>query len=259
MRRALSALLVCLAAGCAADASEDGADVSSDAILGGSVEPSHPAVGMLLFPSGNLGTGTLIAPNVVLTAAHVALGHPHTFFYGSPPPGKPPVRANLKSVAVAEALVHPCYESHVGCGSERIDVALVRLASPVLDVPTVPIVDRPLEWLFGLISPYEGDTCVAVGFGVHEEGAKVTIGTRRSSKSKIVSVGDTELVTSWVTGIATSGDSGGPLLCGGKIVGTVRGSAEDVHSNDPYARTREGYERTDLHRSWIAGALARWH
>ena len=59
------------------------AESGEEAINGGKVERNYPAVGMLRFPSKNFGSGVLIAPNVVLTAAHVALGKPDTFFFGT--------------------------------------------------------------------------------------------------------------------------------------------------------------------------------
>jgi len=261
IRVGLAALSLLLIAGCAADASEDEASgQSEDAILGGRVEANYPAVGMLRWATA-FGTGTLISPNVVLTAAHVAAGKPTKFLYGTPAAGKAPQEASLKSVPVAEILIHPCYASpkaDPACKGEVIDVALVRLAQPITDVAPVPVVDRPLEYLWGTISPYEGDSCTAVGFGAHLDGNKVSMGTRRSAKSTIDSVDATELVAVWGTGLATGGDSGGPLLCAGRIVGTVRGSSAPVPKSSIYTRTREGYERTDLWRTWIREQLVEW-
>lgn len=62
------------------------------------VERNYPAVGLLRFPSKNFGSGALITPTVVLTAAHVALGKPDTFFFGTVAKGKSPNAATLRSV-----------------------------------------------------------------------------------------------------------------------------------------------------------------
>lgn len=257
----LGAALLVGCGGAPDGADDDGASGASvDPILGGQVEPSFPNVGMLRFASGSFGSGVLVAPNVVLTAAHVARGKPTQFFYGVPAAGKAPVPANLRSAKVAETLVHPCYTDAKGKAnpacSHVIDVALVRLDEDIVDVAPVPIEQRDLRYLFGLISPWEGDTCMAVGFGAHlEKNGQATIGTRRSSRSTLADVDSTEVVVKWTTGIATSGDSGGPLICGGRIVGTVRGS---VGATNGYERTNEGYIRVDLVREWVSATIAKW-
>lgn len=253
----LLALAATLVAGCAAE-DEDNVE-SGDAayVIGGTVDPGYPAVGMLRFRSGSFGTGSLITPQWILTAAHVALGNPTTFFYGTPAAGKDPVPDNLKSAETDRIEIHPCYPrtGHVvpaPCPKDAVDVALVHLKAPITDVAPLPILNGPLELLWGLISPYEGDSCVAVGFGAWLDASnKVSFGTRRSAKSIIKSIGDDELQTVRDTGIASSGDSGGPLLCNGKIVATVRGAAGAIPSTSPYDRSIEGYERTDRRRDWI--------
>lgn len=248
-------------AGCAADSADaegeepDATASSADAILGGGVETGWPAVGQLRFASGNFGSGALIAPTVVLTAAHVAGGKPTHFYYGTPPAGKAPTFENLRSAAVAEIIIHPCYAKpkSAGCPGDAIDLAIVHLAEPITDVQPLRVVEWPLEYFWGTLSPYEGDSCTAIGFGAHlSADKKVTFGTRRSARSTVKSVDATELVTVRGTGIATSGDSGGPLVCGNRIIGAVRGNAGKAVAGSPYERIREGYERTDLWRDWIA-------
>lgn len=256
---ALVAACALAISGCAADATEseeaDATSSSADAILGGGVENGWPAVGMLRFGSGSFGSGALIAPTIVLTAAHVAAGNPTHFYYGTPPAGKAPTHDNLRPAPVAEIIIHPCYEKpkSEGCPGDKIDIAIVRLASPITDVAPLRVVERPLEYFWGTLSPYEGDSCMAIGFGAHlTADKKATLGTRRSARSTIKSVDKTELVTVRGTGIATSGDSGGPLVCGGRIIGTVRGASGGLTKGSPYERSREGYERSDLWRDWIA-------
>jgi hypothetical protein len=246
--------------GCAAEAGSeapepDAVASSEDAILGGGVENGWPAVGMLRFASGNFGSGALIAPTIVLTAAHVAGGNPTHFYYGTPPAGKAPTHENLRAAPVAEIYIHPCYEKPKSkdCPADVVDVAIVRLARPVTDVEPLRVIEWPLEYFWGKLSPYEGESCVAVGFGAHlSADKKVTFGTRRSARSTVKSVDDSELVTVRGTGIATSGDSGGPLVCGGRIIGTVRGASGGLTPGSPYERSREAYERSDLWRGWIA-------
>ena len=257
--------LACLASSaCSAevtDADPLAAESGEEAINGGQVERSYPAVGLLRFPSKNFGSGALIAPNVVLTAAHVALGKPDTFFFGKVAAKVSPSAATLRSVPIKEWKVHPCYATPLpdGCPG-RLDVAVVHLAEPIKDVAPLPRYEGDLRLFWGLYNPFVGDTCVAVGFGAHLEpdgkpGAW-TAGVRRSAKSWIESVEDNEVVVRWISGIATSGDSGSPLLCNGKIVGTVRGSADA--SNKGVERMREGYIRIDRVADFVDDQVAAW-
>jgi len=239
--------------GCSAEVAADGetpeGEASEAAINGGRVERAQPAIGLLRFPSGNFGSGALIAPNVVLTAAHVALGKPHTFYFGAVAPGVSPVPENMQSAPIREWVVHPCYTEPTGPGcTGKLDVAVVRLARPVTSVAPLPRYRGDIRLFWGLYNPFVGDVCTAVGFGAHltptdKNPNAFTSGTRRSAKSRVADVTTNELVVRWVTGIATSGDSGSPLLCDGQIVGTVRGSADA--SNVGVERTREGYTRID--------------
>ncbi len=255
MRGLLLFAIACLGA-CANETADDvGTDEAP--ILNGAFDAGHPAVGLLRFASGSFGSGTLIAPGWVLTAAHVAGGNPKDFYFGSPAAGQAPSFGSLRHVGVDRVVINPCYASRAWpCPSDPIDVALVHLSTPITDVAPIPLVDVPLELLWGIWSPFEGKSCEAVGFGGFiDASGRATNGTRRMAKSTIDSVGSTELVTVRDMGIATSGDSGGPLLCNGRIVGPVRGSAGAIPKDQPLERTREGYERTDLRREWILSTI----
>jgi len=235
---------------------------SEEAINGGQVERGQPAVGLLRFPSGNFGSGALIAPNVVLTAAHVALGKPHTFYFGNVELGKATTPENMQSAPIKEWVVHPCYDKPDGPGCPgKLDVAVVHLAKGVTTVAPIRRYTGDLRRFWGLYNPFLGDVCVAVGFGAHlapqpgKPGA-YTAGARRSARSRVDEVASTEVIVRWVTGIATSGDSGSPLICDGEIIGTVRGSADA--SNVGVERTREGYVRIDRVADFVDAHVAAW-
>lgn len=249
-----------LLSGCTGDAADDDAESSEEAILAGRREHAYGAVG-LVKQNGSIGTGVLVARDLVLTAAHVANGAV-SFHYGRVAPNVEPNEANLRDVRVVSKIVHPCFlrsagEECPGPQREPIDIAVLRLAEPVTDVEPMKIVDQPLESFFGLWSPFEGDRCKAVGFGAHllPDGRRI-LSVRRSATVEIEAVNVTEIVTVRGTGIATGGDSGGPLVCDGEIVGVVRGSAVPVPRGS-VIRTKEAYERLDLHRAWLAAVLRR--
>ncbi|TMV07122.1 trypsin-like serine protease [Ruegeria sediminis] len=103
------------------------------------------AVGRLDIANGGFCTGTLIAPDLVLTAAHCALdrrtGRPFA-------PGEVMFRAGLrdgKSVAdrqVSQIVAHPDFVANAPVSAERVrvDVALMRLEQPVSIAEADPFV-----------------------------------------------------------------------------------------------------------------------
>lgn len=269
MMRALYTFLVC-AAGCALEASPP-MESDTQAILGGQIEPGHPAVGLLEFSTGNFGTGTLIAPNVVLTAGHVVRGNIQGFYLGDGLPiGRGPdttASATMRKIALAtdgasvDKIVHPSYECDAqgrDAGPEcaewerSIDVGLVFLAEPVTDITPVR---------FGTSEPQEGALCLAVGFGDYVEDwdaadAAPTVKQKRSATSTIRKVRATELETVWESGIPDSGDSGGPLFCeDAHGLSALLGTTAYHRDGEGPKHTREWFMRTDVVMPWIEAEL----
>jgi hypothetical protein len=112
------------------------------------------ASGRMIFNngSGNFfgGSGTLIAPGWVLTAAHVADGQAPTAW-----------RFDLGSAAsrvdVAEVFIHPGWGASGGDITSGFDVALMRLSVPITSVTPASISRRP--------NPAPGTEITHVGFG----------------------------------------------------------------------------------------------
>lgn len=200
----------------------DDTDTTRDSIRGGEAESGMPAVGLVAFGSSYC-TGTLIAPNVVLTAAH-CIGPLPTTFDGRP---------------VSEKLPYPSYVN-LGCPNPTRDIGLLRLATPITSI-------APMDWG---ASPAKEETCTVVGFGRYDGMER----RKRSGTSRIVDVTGNAVKVTWGDALANAGDSGGPLVCGDQIVATAA-----CHTDgDGPSHRHEYYQRIDEARGWIEKTIAAW-
>ena len=182
--------------------------VEHQAVVGGTVDKADPAVVALVHRAAGCDapveipncSGTLIAPRVVLTAAHcVADVSPDTLlevFFGSDvkDPGPP------KLGVVITTAVHPKYDP----STNEYDVALLRLAED----PKV----SPLP--FGAPPGAVGSSARVVGFGIDggsDAGPSVP-GTKRQGNTKVSAVTPTSFSAVPSPAMSCSGDSGGPVL-----------------------------------------------
>jgi hypothetical protein len=211
-----------LVAGCVGTAPDDVTESQDQEIQGGKLETGFPAVGRYKTSAGTC-SGTLITASLVLTAAHCS-GPSPTFQTGTS-------AANFVSHPVDREIKHPSK-----------DLMLAHLASPILNVPLQPF--NPGEL------PPVNTTCTGVGFGIHlEPDGTTTRGIKRSCIEKIESVDTSTIKVVFVTGIADKGDSGGPLLCNGKIAAVVHG-----HSDGTFPEhIRETYTTIDV--GWLLGQI----
>ncbi len=182
---------------------------------------------------GEICSGTLIAPDLVLTAAHCVM---HRAGYSVIAVDR---AFRQRRIGVAAATMHP--EFVPGTTPEEqpgVDLALVKLAQP-LGADFMPLDPRSA----GTIGT--GDAVGIAGFGVVAENRRNTARTLR--QAQLVSIGSLQ-VANRVTVVtdrrrfaetagagACLGDSGGPILSGGpggyRIVGVVSWSSGALQQN----------------------------
>lgn len=258
----IGALLAATGVGCAVESEPTGR--ASSPVLSGETDATSTAVVAIdtLLPTGEeLCTGYLIMPDLVLTARHCVApvinpgaACTATPMYPAALGGTPIAPSKLgvymettltaasKKIDVAEITVLPGSEGAPLCGS---DIALLRLAAPIADVPPLPLkVSTP---------PAVGDSFTAIGYGIMNPNAAVDdSGTRRSRSGLTVStVGATTrtLDGEWIADTGPcAGDSGSPAI-------DADGKAFGVMSRGPKA-TCVGmiYQRIDVHADFLVAA-----
>lgn len=208
-------------------------------IIGGTVANSNEFrnVGALKERGYAFCTGTLIAPNWVLTAGHCVEG----------------IRASRlrrftfdvagASYGWSSVKLHPTYNFPDG------DVALIKLSRSVPATGTTGATPATLR----TAAPQEGQTMTIVGFGLTGTGATGNIGTTGTKRFGSVILDDvTPTFVYWFFESpelhnTAPGDSGGP--------GFIEGSIASVCSGGSNANAAWGDEsfntRTDVYRSWI--------
>ncbi|WP_240356414.1 S1 family peptidase [Myxococcus eversor] len=159
-------------------------------------------------------SGVLIAPDVVLTAAHCldlfGTEGAHEVFFGTVVSPTPDGAGRF--LRVSRAVIHPRYVP----STHAYDAALLRLAAPV-EVTPVALPDAH-------VALAEGARVRAVGYGDTKD-VNAPSGRRRQGVLQIASVEPAAFRAGPAPGMSCVGDSGGPVLASdGVLVGlTVSG------------------------------------
>lgn len=207
-------------------------------------------------------SGTLIAPDVVLSAAHCVRDLKVAYVgYSKRAPRGTRIAENddggtWTSRRIVEQVKAPGFENQ-GCPMVGADVALLRLEAPVEGAALATLAE---------VAPTPGEECVVVGYGRHnvdEDAATVesamaetSHNEQRAARVRITSIdGDTAFSAQGIDGAHSKGDSGGPIFCGERIAGIVSCSPD---RNASVLDLRKVYANVQAARAFIDETLERW-
>jgi D-alanyl-D-alanine carboxypeptidase len=202
-----------------------------------------PEVGFI----GRDGEGTLVAPQWVLTAAHVARGIP---------PNLRRVIFEDVDYQIAEVFIHPDWK-----GRGPHDIALLRLSEPVKGVTPAALYTGTDE--AGRIVTFVGRGDTGTGL----TGPKLADKKKRGATNKVDAADanwlyftfDDPATATDLEGISGPGDSGGPALLeinGKRYVAGVSVWGNPGKQGRGTYGAKEGYTRVSSHHEWIAATLA---
>jgi trypsin len=196
---------------------------------------------------GHKGTGTLIAPTWVITAAHVVRDGLR---------GKPTIRFGATHYAIVEVYLHPDWR-----GTVDHDVALLRLARPVTSVQPLPLYTGELETDQSAILVGYGITGAGDGFRHNDDDI------RRAATNTVDSVTAASVFFSFdepphgtdLEGAPGAGDSGGPALLvigDTTFIGGVSSAGFDGTMGPASYGAIDVYTRVSTHLDWIRSVMA---
>jgi secreted trypsin-like serine protease len=211
------------------------------AINGGTTAPPDLAAQavMIVSKSGKICTGTVIARDLVLTAAHCAASKVgYAVYVKEDPP---------RLIEVSRIVLHPKYDPHqFETRKPSPDMAIMKLSEPL------PTRYRTARLSTDTALPKRGDMFTLGGFGFARDGDERSIGTLRSIA--LPSVGTTGGIMIRVSAGSGSiagacmGDSGGPAFHDDQLAGVIGWTSIPEGKNCGFTT---GVTLVGLQRNWI--------
>jgi hypothetical protein len=195
------------------------------AITNGMIDTGDEAVVGLVADDRLICTGTLVAPRVVLTAAHCLESKTiDSVLFGAD-------LASGTRIAVAHVRSHPDFDPIALAN----DVGVVLLADPAPALP-LSMIDAPVAM---------SATVRLVGFGLTTDGSA---GGKQTGTATIASVAATTFDLAAAPSLTCAGDSGGPSLID---VGGVEVLAGVTSAGDANCASFTRSTRADVFRTWV--------
>ncbi len=210
-------------------------------IIGGEETTGWPAVGAYLIGGqAGLCTGTLVAPDVVLTAAHCeVLGNDaDQFFLG------PSIFEAGETIAVVSTDSHPYYNAE----TKEHDLAILRLEQPVEIEPMALNLAAVDDSWFGTVLH-------AVGYGNADVYNGEILGTKRETDLDFSDWSDSLIWHESEGHNTCSGDSGGPIFVQQGPDWVVAGVASFVYpasEGEDYCSGGGGNARVDIDLEFLS-------
>lgn len=207
-------------------------------IVNGTQTSGYPAVGLIGGDGQDYCSGTLIAPQYVLTAAHCAEGVANTagqFTIGG------------RTYFTERVYVHPGYTGDVGSDSSD-DIGIYKLSEPVVGIAPIPIFRG---------TPQVGQILTLVGFGgggTGTTGSNGDFGIKRVGTTPIDEVSRTLISWNFDNNSESNtapGDSGGPAFLTVNGVLYLAGVTSGGDSATAGIGDHSFDTRVDAYASWI--------
>ncbi len=186
------------------------AATGAKAIVGGAEDqgPLARRSVMVLSSNGGVCSAVVVAPDVVLTAAHCVTGADEHRVHFRDGAGEPVL------ITPAAKAVHPGYNAKaVETRQRSIDLALVRIPEP--------LPERFEPATLTAAKPAKDETVTVGGYGLAREGDARTTGTFRTAPLTVTEPYGPSRILLWSKGTgamgACQGDSGGPMASGATV------------------------------------------